>query len=224
SPPQSLTGRVFFAGPPPPRHPLHLDHEPVTPGDSRPDLLSERRIVNPQNHGIQNAVVFVKSGLAGPMPPPPAEPVVLKIQGWRYEPHVAVVRVGQKLVVWNFDRSPCAPHTQSRYRAGETVERVTQPGQQTTFQFFHTEAGFRLLDDIHAFLDATISVVDNPYHAVTDSDGTFAIPNLPPGNYTLTAWSDWYGELNQTIVWDSTKPLTLNFSFDANAPHVPLKP
>ena len=35
---------------------------------------------------------------------------------------------------------------------------------------------------------AYVGVVDNPYYAVTDADGNFKISNLPPGNYTLTAY------------------------------------
>ena len=32
------------------------------------------------------------------------------------------------------------------------------------------------------------SIETNPYFAVTDADGHFKIANLPPGNYTLTAY------------------------------------
>jgi len=30
-------------------------------------------------------------------------------------------------------------------------------------------------------------VVDNPYYAITGSDGKFSITDVPPGNYTLIA-------------------------------------
>ena len=34
---------------------------------------------------------------------------------------------------------------------------------------------------------AWITVVDNPYFAVTDKDGKFTIKDVPPGKYTITA-------------------------------------
>ena len=31
---------------------------------------------------------------------------------------------------------------------------------------------------------------EHPYFAVTKKDGTFTIPDVPPGNYTLVAWQE----------------------------------
>ena len=38
-----------------------------------------------------------------------------------------------------------------------------------------------------------MGVLDHPFFAVTDDDGTFTIPNLPPGKYTLEAWHEELG-------------------------------
>jgi protocatechuate 3,4-dioxygenase beta subunit len=34
---------------------------------------------------------------------------------------------------------------------------------------------------------AWVTVVDNPYFAVTDKDGKFTIKNVPPGKYKIAA-------------------------------------
>ena len=41
--------------------------------------------------------------------------------------------------------------------------------------------------DVHLWMMCYVGVQDNPFFAVTDKDGHYAIPKVPPGNYTLTA-------------------------------------
>ena len=47
--------------------------------------------------------------------------------------------------------------------------------------------------DVHGWMNAYAGVLDHPYFAVTKPDGTFSIPNLPPGTYTLAAWHEKLG-------------------------------
>jgi hypothetical protein len=46
-------------------------------------------------------------------------------------------------------------------------------------------------------MNAYAGVLDHPYFAVTKPDGSFSIPNLPPGTYKLAAWHERLG--SQTI-------------------------
>ena len=39
--------------------------------------------------------------------------------------------------------------------------------------------------DVHGWMNAYAGVLDHPYFAVSKPDGSFSIPNLPPGSYTL---------------------------------------
>jgi hypothetical protein len=41
----------------------------------------------------------------------------------------------------------------------------------------------------HPWMRAYIGVVKNPFFSVTGSDGTFTIKGLPPGDYTIGAWT-----------------------------------
>lgn len=43
---------------------------------------------------------------------------------------------------------------------------------------------------IHANMHCVVLVMSNPYFAVTDADGHYAIPNVPPGTYHLKAWHE----------------------------------
>ena len=44
--------------------------------------------------------------------------------------------------------------------------------------------------DIHSHMSAYILVFNHPFFAVTDDDGRYAIPSVPPGTYTLLVWSE----------------------------------
>ncbi len=45
----------------------------------------------------------------------------------------------------------------------------------------------------HAWMRAYIGVTPNPFYAETGSDGTFTIEGVPPGQYTLAAWTATFG-------------------------------
>ena len=54
-----------------------------------------------------------------------------------------------------------------------------------------------------------IYVVDNPYYAVTGSDGTFRITDVPPGTYTLVATQSLTGPVQQSVTVTGGKPTNL---------------
>jgi len=66
--------------------------------------------------------------------------------------------------------------------------------------------------NIHAWMKAYIAVLDSPYFAVTGKDGSFAIHNVPPGAYTLTAWHETYGPCGRTECSEKgSKIISLSF-------------
>jgi hypothetical protein len=44
--------------------------------------------------------------------------------------------------------------------------------------------------DVHPWMNAYIHVLDHPYFAVTQQDGTFEIKGLPPGDYEVSVWHE----------------------------------
>ena len=49
----------------------------------------------------------------------------------------------------------------------------------------------------------------------TGKDGSFEIPNLPPGNYTITAWHEKLGTSFQRITVGDSETKSLEFVFKA---------
>lgn len=85
----------------------------------------------------------------------------------------------QDIVMHNvFSLSKLKPFDLGLYGAGDE-KSVTFPQSGLT----------KIYCNIHEEMVGYILILDNPYFTVTDSSGRFKIPNVPSGNYTLTAWS-----------------------------------
>jgi hypothetical protein len=55
--------------------------------------------------------------------------------------------------------------------------------------------------------------VEHPYFAVTASDGTFEIPNIPPGDYVVEAWQEKLGTQEQKVTVTPAGKILTNFTF-----------
>jgi hypothetical protein len=54
-------------------------------------------------------------------------------------------------------------------------------------------------DTDHAWPRAYLAVFDHPYFAVTKPDGSFSIDGVPAGKYTLVAWHERTGKVEQPV-------------------------
>ena len=76
---------------------------------------------------------------------------------------------------------------------------------------FKKNGRYQLLCAVHPEMEAFVLVVDNPYFAVTEADGKFRIDGVPPGTYTLRAWSEKLPETTQTVTVTSGATTTVQF-------------
>jgi len=67
--------------------------------------------------------------------------------------------------------------------------------------------------DIHANMAAFILVLPNPAFARPDVQGTFALPDLPPGTYTLKVWHPDLPELSRTVEVPEQGDVALDLSY-----------
>jgi hypothetical protein len=65
----------------------------------------------------------------------------------------------------------------------------------------------------HPWMRAYIGVTRNPLFAVTGKDGTFTIQGVPPGDYTLEAWTATFGtqDLKVTVAPKESKAVEFTF-------------
>jgi hypothetical protein len=62
-------------------------------------------------------------------------------------------------------------------------------------------------------MHAWIGVVDNPYFAVTGTDGSFVLKNVPPGDYTIEVWQERLGTQEQHVTVAASSKQDLSFAF-----------
>jgi plastocyanin len=65
----------------------------------------------------------------------------------------------------------------------------------------------------HPWMHMYLSVIGNPFFAVTGKDGKFTLQGLPPGTYTIAAVQEKYGEKTQTVTVGAKEDKSVSFSY-----------
>jgi len=131
-----------------------------------------------------SAVVYLET-VPGTFRPPPAHARVDQ-RGLQFIPHVLAVLRGTTVDFLNSDnvRHNVFTPDGTRYNLG------SWPQGEVRSTPFAQVGVFRQLCQIHPEMQSFVVVLANPYFAVTDAEGAFRIPNVPPGTYTLKVWSE----------------------------------
>jgi hypothetical protein len=72
---------------------------------------------------------------------------------------------------------------------------------------------FKVKCDVHGWMKSYMAVMPHPFFAVSKADGTFTIPNLPPGTYTLVAWHEKFGSKEQPVTVAAKESKAVSFSY-----------
>ncbi len=67
--------------------------------------------------------------------------------------------------------------------------------------------------NIHPWMRSYISVVDNPFFAVSAEDGSFTIKGLPPGTYTIEAIHESLGSKEMSVTVGNSESKEVDFNF-----------
>jgi hypothetical protein len=207
----SITGEVKFSGAPP-KLPLIVVSKDQ---DYCGELLPNETYLIDFNGGLRNAVVFLDAAPTG-VPVDSQKLNLIENNGCRYFPRVLAMQKGERLRVKNNDPKLHIPHS---YLKEKTIFMLSLPFKNTALEATHKirEPGvLRLVCDTHAWMLGYVHVFDHPYFAVTNENGMFTIPNVPPGKYTLQAWHEEAGLKSQEITVVEHGELRVGFEFSKN--------
>lgn len=156
---------------------------------------------------IQNVVVYLKdAAFKGVLP---ASRQVVEQRNETFVPRVTVVTRGSVVAFPNgdpyfhnvFSLSRVATFDLGRYRQGQTREE------------HFTKAGLvKVYCHIHSHMSASIMVLDHPYFAVPQLDGSFSLRDVPPGKYTIVGWHERVGERASEIEVESGRTAAIDMS------------
>jgi hypothetical protein len=207
----TIAGTVKFeAAAAPKMPPLQMGADPYCASQHPTPEMDEEVVVGPAGE-LANVIVYVKNAPAGNYPTPAA--TVLDQKGCKYIPHVTVAQVGQPIQIKNSDATlhnvHAMPAVNSAFNEGQPVQ-----GMVSTKKFDKAEVKpFRIKCDVHGWMKSYMAVLPHPYHGVSQMNGTFNIGNLPPGNYTLVAWHEKYGEQEQQVTVGAKEQKAVTFTF-----------
>jgi plastocyanin len=72
-------------------------------------------------------------------------------------------------------------------------------GEVRSMKFDQVGCSAVLLCNVHPEMEAYVVVLQNPYFAVSDKSGLYAIPDVPEGTYTLRVWNKKCLEFSQQV-------------------------
>jgi plastocyanin len=210
----SISGMIMLDGAPPAPKTINMAGVPPCAKQHAADNRATTEDIVPGDGGtLQNVVVYLKGDFGAYSFDVPQTPANLDQGGCQFHPHVVALMTGQPLDVVSSD--PTGHNVNAMAKINAAWNHTLAPKAQAPYRqsFAYPEVAIPVKCNIHPWMKAYIAVLDSPYFAVTGKDGTFALRNVPPGTYTLTAWHESYGNTEQsiTIAPHENKTVTLSF-------------
>lgn len=213
----AISGTVYFQGTAPELGTLRMTSDPFCAKQHATPPRQGFLVLGEDGKTLGNVFVYIKSGLEGRTFPVPSEPVVLDQSGCVYVPRVIGIQAGQTLVIRNSDETlhniHSLPMDNEEFNIGQPVK-----GMETKAVFETAEVMVPFKCDVHRWMRSYAGVLDHPHFAVSPPDGSFAIGNLPPGDYVLEAWHERLGaqELKVSVAPSETFEADITFVFEGS--------
>ena len=202
----TISGTVNFDGAPPHLRPIDMSNDPGCKGQTE----SEQVVVD-DGH-LSNVLIYVRQGLPEAAYDPPKQSVSIKQEGCRYVPHIAAVMVGQPVQFEDEDQTLHNIHPMPKNNP-EWNQSQMPHSQPLEKSFSQPELMIPVKCNQHPWMHMYLSVIGNPYFAITGSDGKFTLQGLPPGAYTIAAVQEKYGEKTQTVIVEAKENKNVNFIY-----------
>ena len=192
----TLKGRFTFAGAPPAARPLVVDKDTEVCSRGGMKLVDRSLLVDPSTKGLANVVVFARKTSRVKEASPPQTPLVFDQKQCEFLSPVFAARVGQPIDVHNSD--PIGHNTNI---AGSSFNQLIPAGQGTLYKP-DAETGMPTMVtcNIHPWMKAYAVFRKDGYVAVSATDGSFTIPDLPAGEtIEFQVWHERSGGPNGAV-------------------------
>lgn len=137
----------------------------------------------------------------------------------QFVPFVSVMRENHPLTVKNLDQ--VAHDLQIYERDEEHVfiifhrPALTESGTSDIIRFTGKRHAVTMQCGMHPYMQGHGLAVENPYYAITGTEGTFTIKDLPPGKHRIKAWHPTLGEKVQEVTVAANGTASVGFRFEA---------
>jgi plastocyanin len=202
----SVSGTVKFDGAPPKAAVIDMSQDAACKGPNTAENIAV------SNGDLANVFVYVKEGLGNRTFDVPKEPVLVDQRGCKYHPHALGVMAGQTVKIINSDPTThnIHPTPKDNREWNESQAPQSAPLEKV---FTREEIMLPVKCNQHPWMRMFISVVKNPFYAVSGPDGKFEIKGLPPGDYTLAFVQEKLGEQDVKVTLAAKDSKTVDVSF-----------
>jgi plastocyanin len=154
---------------------------------AQPALAADLRVtvVDADGRPIPEAVATLANVERPPGPIRFSWPMQIAQRAMQFEPFVLIAPAGASVAFPNFD--DVRHQVYSFSQAGPFELRLYGRDQTRSVQF-HNVGVIAIGCNIHDQMSAFIYIVDTPYAAKTDADGTALLRDVPAGQATLRVW------------------------------------
>jgi plastocyanin len=156
-----------------------------------------------------DAVIYV-APIAGKTFEAPKEHAKMDQRKLSFIPHVLPVLVGTTVDFLNSDdvlHNVFSPDQCSgKFNLGSWPK-----GHTKSYTFKQPGCNSTLLCNVHPEMEGYVVVVETPYYAVSDKDGSYTIKDVPPGKYTLKIWHEKLKGKDAQVEVPATGSATMDF-------------
>ena len=162
--------------------------------------------------GLENVVLYI-SDWSGPATVTTAVPVFDQ-KNCMYTPHVLAMDVNEQFRVITSDQTAHNIHPLPNPMVNVGWNQSQPPGAPAIEKSWKNPEFIPVQCNIHPWMHGWFVVVKGPY-ATTDDKGQYTINNVPPGNYTVTAWQEDYGTQTAKVTVAAGGTGTTDFTYKA---------
>ena len=184
---------------------------PRVPGAALASTAYPRRTIGQHEQSaipeIRNVVVYLKDvAVRGRVP---TRVIEMRQEHESFVPHVVAITTQSSVAFPNAD--PFF-HNVFSLSGAASFDLGRFPKGQTRTREFDKAGIVKVYCHIHSHMSATILVLDHPHFAVPNLDGTFELPDVPVGEYTIVGWHERVGERTAKIRVESGRPVSIDLS------------
>jgi len=166
----------------------------------------------PAQKKLRQKIKYAGPGVSGPTKPDPSPAVVwlegaaavkmdprsveIKQEGIEFRPRVVALPVGSTV---KFPNGDDVFHNVFSYSKAERFDLGKYPKGESKSVGFNTKGLVDVRCEVHDHMRSYIHVFDHPYYVVAAEDGSYKIPDVPPGKYTLVVWKEFFDPVRQEV-------------------------
>jgi plastocyanin len=154
-------------------------------------------------------MVFIEGRIDGHPPAAAREPQMAQ-RDTAFQPAYLTIPVGATVRFPNDDRFF---HNVFSYSKTKRFDLGRYPKGEAKSVVFDQAGTVAVFCEIHKWMRGAIVVVENPYIAAVRADGSFVIPDVPPGTYKVAVWHPERGKKTFDVTVPASGNAKLNASF-----------